>query len=139
MADRGCQGRCCAGGVRPGIRVMQMPPLHCYPGLMSGMTPISPEVIGPDAQRQCMQGIFAAFSDLALEEQMIIADGGMVAIRLLISGRRTGEFLGIAASDRQVAFQAVDVFRVEGAALAEQWAILDVLGLHRQLGALPAG
>lgn len=101
--------------------------------------PNFPEVIGPDAQRQFMQGIFAAFSDLALEEQMIIADGGMVAIRLQISGRHTGEFLGIAATDRPVSFQAVDVFRVEGVALAEQWAILDVLGLLRQLGALPDG
>lgn len=98
-----------------------------------------PEVIGPDAQRQFMQGLFAAFSDMALEEQAIIADGDLVALRLLISGRHTGEFLGIAATDRQVSFQAVDVFRVEGAALAQQWSILDVLGLLRQLGALPDG
>jgi predicted ester cyclase len=93
-----------------------------------------PEVVGPQAQKQFMQGILAAFSGLTLEEQAMVAEGGVVALRLIISGRHVGEFMGIPATDLSVSFQSQEFYRVDGALLAEQWVTMDVLGLLQQLG-----
>ena len=46
-----------------------------------------PEVVGPEAEKQSMQGVLAAFSGFEIAEQAILADGDLVAVRLVISGR----------------------------------------------------
>ena len=55
-----------------------------------------PEVAGPEAEKQFMQGVLAAFAGLEIAAQAILADGDLVAVRLVISGRHVGEFLGVA-------------------------------------------
>jgi predicted ester cyclase len=84
-----------------------------------------------------MHGVLAAFSGFEIAEQAILADGDLVAVRLVISGRHVGEFLGIAPTNQQVRFQSHEFFRVEGDKLAEQWVVMDVAGLLQQLGAVP--
>jgi steroid delta-isomerase-like uncharacterized protein len=96
-----------------------------------------PEVVGPEAEKQFMHGVLAAFAGLEIAAQAILADGDLVAARLVVSGRHVGEFLGIAATGQQVRFQSHEFFRVEGGKLAEQWVIMDVAGLLQQLGAVP--
>ena len=94
-----------------------------------------PEVVGPEAEKQFMQGVLAAFAGLEIAAQAILADGDLVAVRLVISGRHVGEFLGVAPTNQQVRFQSHEFFRVEGDKLAEQWVVMDVAGLLQQLGA----
>jgi steroid delta-isomerase-like uncharacterized protein len=96
-----------------------------------------PEVVGPEAEKQFIQGVLTAFSGLEIAEQAILADSDLVAVRLVISGRHVGEFLGIAPTNQQVRFQSHEFFRVEGDKLAEQWVVMDVAGLLQQLGAVP--
>jgi predicted ester cyclase len=60
-----------------------------------------------------------------------------VAARYLVQGTHRGEFLGIPGSSRQVTIQAVESYRLAGGKLAEQWAVMDALGLLQQLGAVP--
>jgi predicted ester cyclase len=45
--------------------------------------------------------------------------------------------MGVAATGRRVKFQAVDVYRLGGNKIVEQWVIMDALGLLQQLGAIP--
>ncbi len=94
-----------------------------------------PEVVGPEAEKQFMRGVLAAFAGLEIAAQAILADGDLVAVRLVISGRHVGEFLGVAPTNQQVRFQSHEFFRVEGDKLAEQWVVMDVAGLLQQLGA----
>ena len=96
-----------------------------------------PEVVGPEAEKQFMHGVLAAFAGLEIAAQAILADGDLVAVRLVISGRHVGEFLGVAPTNQQVRFQSHEFFRVEGDKLAEQWVVMDVAGLLQQLGAGP--
>lgn len=96
-----------------------------------------PEVVGPEAEKQFMHGVLAAFSGFEIAEQAILADGDLVAVRLVISGRHVGEFVGIAPTNQQVRFQSHEFFRVEADKLAEQWVVMDVAGLLQQLGAVP--
>jgi hypothetical protein len=33
--------------------------------------------------------------------------------------------------------QSIDIFRLDGGTIAEQWVVMDALGLMQQLGAIP--
>ncbi len=46
--------------------------------------------------------------------------------------------MGIPATGAQVTLDAMELFRLAGGKVAEQWVAMDALGLLRQLGAVPA-
>jgi steroid delta-isomerase-like uncharacterized protein len=96
-----------------------------------------PEVVGPQAQRQFLEGVFGAFPDLDLRPDQLIAEDGLVTVRHVVRGTHRGEFLGVPATGRVVTFQAVDIFRLTGNKIVEQWVVIDALGLLQQLGAIP--
>jgi steroid delta-isomerase-like uncharacterized protein len=96
-----------------------------------------PAVVGPQAERQYIADTLAAFPDLHFEIEQLIADGDLVAARYLVQGTHRGEFLGIAGTGRSVSIQAVESYRLAGGKLAEQWVVMDALGLLQQLGAVP--
>jgi predicted ester cyclase len=58
-------------------------------------------------------------------------------VRHVVRGTQRGEFLGVPATGRVVTFQAVDIFRLTGNKIVEQWVVIDALGLLQQLGAIP--
>jgi steroid delta-isomerase-like uncharacterized protein len=97
-----------------------------------------PEVVGPQAQRDFLAGLFRAFPDLHLRPEQLVVQGDLAAVRLTVLGTHRDEFMGIPATGRQVTIQATDVFRLTGDRIAEQWVVMDALGLLQQLGAVPA-
>jgi steroid delta-isomerase-like uncharacterized protein len=97
-----------------------------------------PDVVGPRAQRDFLDGMFRAFPDLTLRTDRLIAQEDLVAVHLTAYGTHRGEFMGISATEREVTVQAVDIYRLADGRIAEQWVIIDVLGLMRQLGAIPS-
>lgn len=58
-----------------------------------------------------------------------------VAGHELVAGR--GEFIGIAATGKEIAVGYIDIWRVEASRLVENWVQLDTLGLLQQLGSIP--
>jgi len=77
-----------------------------------------------------------ALSDIRAEEQDVIASGDLVALRLVVTARQTGDMLGIPASGRDVRWDAVDIYRVnEDGKISEQWAFEDMAAIGSQLGA----
>jgi steroid delta-isomerase-like uncharacterized protein len=97
-----------------------------------------PDVVGPQAQRAFLAGVFRSFPDIRVDPQQIIAQGDLVAVRLTVQGTHRGEFLGVPATGQEVKIQSVDVFRVPDSKIAEQWVLMDALGLMQQLGAIPS-
>lgn len=77
-----------------------------------------PEVVGAGAQRQFVAGIFAAFPDIHVAEEQLVADGDLVAARVTISGTQDGAFMGLAATGRAVSFQGSEMYRVTGDRIA---------------------
>ena len=73
---------------------------------------------------------------MSLEE--VLAEGNKVAVRLTFSGTHQGEFMGLPATGKRFTIAGMNVFRVEGSKIAENWPQLDMLGLLQQLGAIPA-
>jgi len=100
--------------------------------------PNGPEVVGPAGSKMLLQAIFEAFPNLKLDEAALVCDGGLVAVRYVITGTHQGVFNGVPPSGADVSFTAHDWFKVDNGKIAEQWAMIDALGLLQQIGAIPA-
>src|SRR5215203_7322040 len=70
-----------------------------------------------------------------VEEQ--VAEGDKVTTRYTMGGTHQGEFFGVPASGRRVEISGINIDRVEGGKVVEEWASYDLLGAMRQLGAIP--
>ena len=80
----------------------------------------------------------AAFPDLRLEPEDMLASGDKVVARVRATGTHQGEFLGMPASGKSVEVQLIDIIRFGDDGLAhEHWGVLDALALMQQLGAVP--
>ncbi|MCX2713627.1 ester cyclase [Mycolicibacterium sp. J2] len=79
-----------------------------------------------------------AFSDLHAEIHWQTVQDDKVTTFKTYSGVHRGTFLGVAATQRPVRFQTLDVFRVHQGRLTDHWGVADLLGVLVQLGALPS-
>jgi len=93
---------------------------------------------GIDAFRQFTSAFFTAFPDLETTIEDLIAEGDKVAVRQTWRGTHTSDFLHIPPTGKQVTFTSIEVYRVAGGKLAEEWVELDMFGLLQQLGAMPS-
>jgi steroid delta-isomerase-like uncharacterized protein/deazaflavin-dependent oxidoreductase (nitroreductase family) len=99
--------------------------------------PGSPPIAGIEGAKQLMAAYTAAFPDLQLTTEDMLAEGDRVAIRNTWRGTHHGAFRGLPPTGKHVMFTGTDLFRFVGGKIAEQWADLDALGLMQQLGAIP--
>jgi predicted ester cyclase len=68
----------------------------------------------------------------------LVAEGDEVVARLTATARQVGPFMGLPPSDRTYTIGEIHIFRIAGGQIVEHWHQADMLGLMRQLGALPA-
>jgi steroid delta-isomerase-like uncharacterized protein len=80
-----------------------------------------------------------AFPDIKPKSvEPTLADGDLEAARTIVTGTHKGALMGVAATDKTVEFESVDIIRVEDGKVAEHWGVTDVMSLMQQLGAVPA-
>lgn len=77
--------------------------------------------------------LFAAFSDLRVQVEDVIAEDDRVVVRLSFTGTHDGEFQGIPATGRGIAFGAIRIYRLVDGLVVETWAYQDSAGLMRQI------
>jgi len=94
---------------------------------------------GLDGMTQTMLRLKGAFSDRHYEIHQVIADGDTVAVHCTFSGRHTGEFMGLAPTNRPFAVHQVHIVRFQDGKAIEHWAVRDDLAMLRQLGVIPSG
>ena len=92
--------------------------------------------LGPDGVKRLIAGLRAAFPDMQLTIEDMIAAGDKVVARFTSRGTHQGPFQGIAPTGKQVAWNGVNIYRIAGGKLAETWQLSDTLGILRQLGAI---
>ncbi|KMO41940.1 hypothetical protein VQ02_04510 [Methylobacterium variabile] len=95
-------------------------------------------VRGPEGVRRLGEVLHCGVTELALPIDEVIAEGDRVLVRLRFRGRHTGDLMGLPASGRSVDIAVMDLFRIVDGRLVEHWALLDNLGLLKQVGALSA-
>ena len=84
--------------------------------------------------------LLAAFPDLQMHVDDVIASGDKAVARLQVTGTHQGEFMGIPATGNSVAMKLIDITRFGDDGLArEHWGVADQLALMQQLGVIPAG
>jgi len=96
---------------------------------------------GPPLNREQASGMaamfYAAFPDMHHTFEDQIAEGDKVVTRVTLRGKHQGEFQGIPATEKEVAFGAIFIDHYQDGKVVEQWAQMDMLGLMQQLGAIP--
>lgn len=78
----------------------------------------------------------AGLASLRHEIQDLVVDGGLVAVRVVVTGRHHGHFLGIAPTGRQVRVDQALFARVDDGRIVEMWEVVDTGTGLQQLGVL---
>jgi steroid delta-isomerase-like uncharacterized protein len=102
-----------------------------------GYHPFAGPPLNPERIEQGFAAMAEAFPDLRMAEADSLREGNKVAFRWLLSGTHEGEFMGIAATDRQVETMGMDIVRLVDGEIVEHWGEFDVIGLLRQIGVVP--
>ncbi len=100
----------------------------------SGLPGVSPDTAG---MKQFITGLHAAFSDVAITSEEMVAEGDRVVGRWVMRGVNTGSFNGMPPTGRLVTLSGFDLLRVDGDRFAEVWGVADIAGMLQQLGVMP--
>jgi steroid delta-isomerase-like uncharacterized protein len=79
----------------------------------------------------------SAFSEIKATSDQAIESGDMACARTTITGKHTGEFMGVPASDKTFEIESIDIIRIEDGKCAEHWGVTDNMALMQQIGAIP--
>jgi predicted ester cyclase len=82
--------------------------------------------------------MLTAFPDLHIMVEDMIAEGDKVVVRMTMHGTQRGAFGSIPPTGKQVMVSTIDIVRIVGGQIAEEWGIDDRLGMLQQLGLVPA-
>lgn len=83
--------------------------------------------------------LLAAFPDMRMDVQDVIASGDKAVARVRVNGTHEGEFMGIPATGNPVSMNLIDITRFGDDGLArEHWGVADQFALMQQLGVIPA-
>jgi steroid delta-isomerase-like uncharacterized protein len=113
------------------------PPETCAamltPDFIINLAGMPTQMHGREAWMQNLAVMRKAFPDSKAEIHDIFGTGDRVAVRLTIRGTHTGEFVGIPATGRAVEYTSIELYRVSGDLIAEEWICSDMLTLMRQI------
>jgi predicted ester cyclase len=87
---------------------------------------------------QFYETVWSAFPDVEATIEDVIAEGDAVSFRVTVRGTHRGEFLGAAASGKEIAMSVQNIYRFRDGKVVERWTNPDLLGLMVQIGAIPA-
>lgn len=85
---------------------------------------------------QFFRQLRAAFPDLRMTADDVVAEGAKVAVLGTMTGTHEGEFMGIEATGNHIRVPFADLFRVENGQIAEHWGVTDTGVMMQQLGAM---
>jgi hypothetical protein len=82
----------------------------------------------------------AAFPDLRMDAEDVLASGDKTVARVKATGTQQGELMGIPPAGKHVDVQLIDITRFDDAGLVtEHWGVTDMMSMMQQLGVVPAG
>ncbi len=93
---------------------------------------------GAEGFKQIIGMFRAAFPDLRVTLEDVLAEGDKVTSRGYFTGTHKGVFQGVAPTGKQVKVKYQDMWRIEGGRCVENWVQMDIIGLMQQLGAVPS-
>lgn len=111
---------------------------HIAPGFVRHDPGLPFDVRGPEGVAKLHDVLMPAFPDMKLPLEDFVAEGEKVLVRLRVQATHTGAFGDLAPTGRKIDIAVLDLFQVRDGVLIEHWALLDNLGMLKQLGVAPA-
>jgi predicted ester cyclase len=96
------------------------------PGMATGLA----------AMKEEMQGFIAAFSDIKVENDLVLVSGDYVTVISTAKGTNDGMMMDMPATNKPVDFKGIDVWLVRDGKLAEIWHVEQLLQMMTQMGAM---
>jgi steroid delta-isomerase-like uncharacterized protein len=100
-----------------------------YVGHVNGQTIPSREV-----GKGFVTALLSAFPDIHYSIEDALEVGDRAAVRWSATATHTGNFFGLAPTQKKVSLIGITLFRVENGQVAELWDVWDEAGLMKQLG-----
>ena len=92
-----------------------------------------PALAGPEGVKAQTRALRAAFPDLTVTIEDLVAEGDLVAVRATWRGTHQGPFRGVPPIGRKVEFSGMVFWRIGGGQIRERWGLIDTPSLMRQL------
>ena len=87
-----------------------------------------------DKSIEHIQQFLAAFPDVQVTIEDLIAEGDKVVARLVASATNTGPFAGQSPTGKKVEIRSIRIYQISAGKFIDTWAMQDRLGLMEQLG-----
>lgn len=104
--------------------------------LFHGFPPDLPT--GKQGLRIFYTGLLGAFSGAKVHLDDVLSDGDKLILRFHMTGKHTGEFIGVPPTGKEIAINGITILRFDQGVCVERWQVADMLDLLQQLGAVPA-
>ena len=99
---------------------------------------VSGAQVGPELYKRRVVELTTALPDLCFTLEDTIAEGEKVVTCWTISGTHQNEYMGIPATGKKISLEGITIHHLKNGKILDSYARWDVLGLMRQLGAIPA-
>ncbi len=83
------------------------------------------------------RGYKTAFPAMRAQIQAQVAEDNLVTNRVTVTGKHTGDLFGMPPTGKDIKVDIIQVQRVEGGKVVEEWEVWDQLEMMRQLGVIP--
>src|SRR5688500_2445671 len=93
---------------------------------------------GLEGRKMFGSALLAAFPDLHVHLEDMVADGEKLVTRYTVHGTHNGELMGIPPTGKQISIGGIAIDRFEDGQSVEHWEIIDQLSMMQQLGVIPA-
>jgi len=109
----------------------------CSPDYRVHATLSGPDAIDRSQTKELVTSFRSSFPDARITIEDIVAEGDLVAARLMERGTHSGEFKGIPPTGRQVTYGSMTFLRIVDEKIVDHWGLLDMPSLLQQLGGTP--
>ena len=93
-----------------------------------------------DGVKEFFRMQIAAFPDLQLHVEDVLASGDKAVARVRVTGTHQGELMGIPATGKGIDVQLIDIVRFGDDGLGrEHWGVFDLMKMMQQIGVVPEG
>ena len=93
---------------------------------------------GLEGRKIFASALLAAFPDLQVDVEDLIAEGDKLVTRYSVRGTHKGDLMGIPATGKEVSITGTAIDRFVNGQSIEHWEIIDQVGMMQQLGVIPS-
>ena len=93
---------------------------------------------GREGRKIFASALLAAFPDLQVDVEDLVAEGEKLVTRYSVRGTHKGDLMGVPATGKEISITGIAIDRFENGLSVEHWEIIDQLGMMQQLGVVPA-